>query len=1325
MAIKNKRLKLLRGSTYTFDVSDPALANNPLKFTADSGTTEYTDGITLSGANAQGLTDAILTFTVPTSAPNNLNYYGDSTSLKMGNHAFIPGTPYTVAPPAQGDYTDSALSQSFFLDAIKAYGADSGVNTYSANSTNLSGDFNDPEALATNGKYTLFSDANIMINHSGPGSTGNSIIAGSGGWTWLVRNRDGALMKSWNGLISDYDHNLLDLETYYIGSGGGTPYYSKYHTCNWGKQVAMNDNFMFIGCAYRPTGGSNTALNWQDDRAFIFVYDIEPPHNLRKVWKLEDFASTSFPHSSSVGYSGGGTGYLEQNFTLTNDELFVPAAYSYYYGTTTTGGRVGFWDISDADPANWSTAPDAVIQNPINVSSNPIYYNWNNTGSNYSNKNFGQNGVAYGHNRLVVGHGVYMHTFTRSGNSFSHNTDVVVGPYRTYSYEPYASFTNDSANPRLINFGYGTAGSSTTREIRLLDPANSLSADWTVDLNAPATSGYPWGARLLTVGKDVKVELFHYGDAYKNNKAGHIRFLKLSDQSEVLDLDNPFLRDSDGLYFGDNYAISPIDSAGSNRYSLVSWGEPDDVDTKDIASFWELVWDSDNAILKLEDPVLPPISFGTDPGAIKFDNEFDFSNNANNPAMPKSPVWNNDGTKLFYLAGGAFSNTMQVFQMSLSTPYEISSIDSSTSGSILDLNTDSDFHNIFTDGTDENNPQYLWFKPDGTKMYIAGNSYDTVIQYSLDTPWDIMGGRTADHKIGTGYLSNWSNSTMQNGWTFNSQLEIGNWGSHEWIKDGYSLVSSWSNDRGASIEQTFSTPYDLSSVTSNFTASNIVDHTHTLYIDSDGDGALWSQRVRKLGSASGGQFNHDGTERYFLQGVWMDSAFDDPNIGNGNATMRVSLVKATLSTPYDITTMNYHSQTELTNLPGGLHSTRPNGTLSFSPDGRKLYFMSNADHIGGSDVYDRARLFQFSSTGDSAGSVFIREPDTSVKPYIQYVAPGFAWGGNRGVFGSAGAFGGTRTKNIEYWAMSTGGTAQTFGNLTMFSRAMSGAMSNNTRIVFGSRETGSSSSVQSLTPTMDYITPATTGDAVDFGDDIASYYGDGAHTSNGTTGLMIAGNLPTGNPYPNNYSDYMKSIRKITIDTTGNATDMGDISKKLYGVAGAGDATRALHAGGVDRTNFQSGSATSTNEIKYINYATPSSSYDFGDLNGMGGSQWDHVGGTSDATRSIFAGGYVRTNYFNVQQTAYAASANVIHYVTTQTTSNASDFGDLTYWSYKSGGGCTDGTTAQFAGGTGKLTSQPYTAVDIIEKITIQTTGNATNFGTVTKANEGSNGAGA
>ena len=101
MAIKNKRLKLLRGSTYTFAVSDPALATNPLKFTADSGTTEYTSGITLTGT--QGQSGASLEFVVPSDAPNNLNYYGDSTSLKMGNHVLIPGD-ITVPPSPQDPY---------------------------------------------------------------------------------------------------------------------------------------------------------------------------------------------------------------------------------------------------------------------------------------------------------------------------------------------------------------------------------------------------------------------------------------------------------------------------------------------------------------------------------------------------------------------------------------------------------------------------------------------------------------------------------------------------------------------------------------------------------------------------------------------------------------------------------------------------------------------------------------------------------------------------------------------------------------------------------------------------------------------------------------------------------------------------------------------------------------------------------------------------------------------------------------------------------------------------------------------------------------------
>jgi len=94
MATKRPRLKLLRGSTYTFDVSDPALANHPLKFTTDSGSTEYTAGITLTGT--QGQAGAELTFTPQVNAPNNLNYYCGTHGMGMGNHVVIPGTPLNV-----------------------------------------------------------------------------------------------------------------------------------------------------------------------------------------------------------------------------------------------------------------------------------------------------------------------------------------------------------------------------------------------------------------------------------------------------------------------------------------------------------------------------------------------------------------------------------------------------------------------------------------------------------------------------------------------------------------------------------------------------------------------------------------------------------------------------------------------------------------------------------------------------------------------------------------------------------------------------------------------------------------------------------------------------------------------------------------------------------------------------------------------------------------------------------------------------------------------------------------------------------------------------
>ena len=93
MAIKIPILKLERKKSYTFDVSNAALATHPFKLTADSGTSEYTTGVSLSGT--QGQAGATITFAVDSTAPANMNYYCGTHGLGMGNHiVIVDGGPW-------------------------------------------------------------------------------------------------------------------------------------------------------------------------------------------------------------------------------------------------------------------------------------------------------------------------------------------------------------------------------------------------------------------------------------------------------------------------------------------------------------------------------------------------------------------------------------------------------------------------------------------------------------------------------------------------------------------------------------------------------------------------------------------------------------------------------------------------------------------------------------------------------------------------------------------------------------------------------------------------------------------------------------------------------------------------------------------------------------------------------------------------------------------------------------------------------------------------------------------------------------------------------
>ena len=181
-------------------------------------------------------------------------------------------------------------------------------------------------------------------------------------------------------------------------------------------------------------------------------------------------------------------------------------------------------------------------------------------------------------------------------------------------------------------------------------------------------------------------------------------------------------------------------------------------------------------------------------------------------------------------------------------------------------------------------------------------------------------------------------------------------------------------------------------------------------------------------------------------------------------------------------------------------------------------------------------------------------------------------------------------------------------------------------------------------------------------------------------------------------SAYTNSINYITIGTAGNGTDFGDLTEARAFLGAAGDATRSLFSGGSGVNNTGApGNRTESRTIDYITTASTGNATDFGDL-----SYWrDYITATSDATRTVFGGGedYGPSGAQNIIR-------NYLEYVTTQTAGNVTDFGDLTVARYALNSGVIANLTrGLFMGGYGGGYN------NVIDYITIQTTGNATDFG--------------
>jgi hypothetical protein len=136
---------------------------------------------------------------------------------------------------------------------------------------------------------------------------------------------------------------------------------------------------------------------------------------------------------------------------------------------------------------------------------------------------------------------------------------------------------------------------------------------------------------------------------------------------------------------------------------------------------------------------------------------------------------------------------------------------------------------------------------------------------------------------------------------------------------------------------------------------------------------------------------------------------------------------------------------------------------------------------------------------------------------------------------------------IDYITIASTGNATDFGDLSVGTTQTNGAVSSNTRAVFGlGRPYDGSSGTSSTVNTLEYVTIASTGNSTDFGDlTVARYYGSGASSK-------VRGVFAGGSTYPSGGSPYLTTTMDyITIASTGNATDFGDISSESYAYGGS------------------------------------------------------------------------------------------------------------------------------------------------------------------------------
>jgi len=261
--------------------------------------------------------------------------------------------------------------------------------------------------------------------------------------------------------------------------------------------------------------------------------------------------------------------------------------------------------------------------------------------------------------------------------------------------------------------------------------------------------------------------------------------------------------------------------------------------------------------------------------------------------------------------------------------------------------------------------------------------------------------------------------------------------------------------------------------------------------------------------------------------------------------------------------------------------------------------------------------------------------------------------------------------NMEFFNIMTLGNTENFGTMIESHQIAAGSGSKTRGIIAGGYSGPDSGYSQ---PRIEYITLASQGGGITFGELSSSHFRNCGSCSSSTRGLFFGGGHPS----------YYNTIEYVELDTLGNAIDFGDQIDSVAWRRCLSSPTRGFSKGGFP--------FTSSEGINVVTIASKGDAVEFGKL-----SQNMQAGdGCSNSVRGIFAGGYAPGGNTVVRN---------IQYITMASDGDAINFGDL-ITSSQSPSAVTNQVRAVISGGYVSPAN-----IKRMEYVTIASTGNAQSFG--------------